>query len=585
MLRHAQPSSAWDPIYRAERNDLVLTRLRWCLGLGLFGIVVWIVELIVGPSAVRALRIDALVAYATVCVGVSVLTTVPALRQHVVRLALAYVVVLTLGLTAYLNRLPGGPEIAPAVLAIILLGTTLLLPWGLGPQVVVAGVTLAGYLHIYFGLPEPRNMSAVPAMLLGSAVAMVGAYLVDAYRARLFEQTWQQEQLVALTRELVGHADLGSVMTRVVERGRQLLAVDAAVLAQRDRERRMHRVEVAAPADERMAWLLGLEVPDELPFVASVLERDALRMPEDDPHSAVVPLLRERGVHRVLYVVMRYGAEVLGILAFVRKDDVPFTASEQLLARGLADQAALALHNAQLVTDLRRASRLKSEFVSTMSHELRTPLNVILGFSEMGRDPQVDTLECLSRIELAGRELLALIEGTLEIGRLEAGRDQLELAPVALPAWWRALGESCARIPCNPGVVLEWAQEAPPVTLVSDARKLTIVLRNLVGNALKFTERGSVQVALIAEGDALVLRVADTGIGICPEDRAVIFDMFRQGDGSDSRRYGGTGLGLYIVHRFVEQLGGTVAVDSTPGAGSVFTVRLPRDVSAVAAAA
>jgi signal transduction histidine kinase len=123
-------------------------------------------------------------------------------------------------------------------------------------------------------------------------------------------------------------------------------------------------------------------------------------------------------------------------------------------------------------------------------------------------------------------------------------------------------------------VHLEWSDAVPAVSLLTDPRKLTVVLRNLVGNALKFTESGYVRVEAHHDAEGLVLRVADTGIGIRPEDQQTIFEMFRQADGSDSRRYGGTGLGLYIVRRFVEQLGGSVTVDSAPGRGSVFSVCL-----------
>jgi len=110
---------------------------------------------------------------------------------------------------------------------------------------------------------------------------------------------------------------------------------------------------------------------------------------------------------------------------------------------------------------------------------------------------------------------------------------------------------------------------------VTDPRKLLVVVRNLVGNALKFTERGSVRAEVRLEADTVILRVADTGIGIRREDQETIFDMFRQADGSDTRRFGGSGLGLYIVRRFVQQLGGTIALESAPGQGSVFTVALP----------
>jgi signal transduction histidine kinase len=213
-----------------------------------------------------------------------------------------------------------------------------------------------------------------------------------------------------------------------------------------------------------------------------------------------------------------------------------------------------------------------------MSHELRSPLNVILGFAEMARDPAISPAErerCLTRVEAAGRELLCLIESTLEVGKLEAGRDDVRIEPIVLRTFWPELGRSCEAFPHGPGVVLDWSGDVPDVTIATDPRKLTLIARNLVGNALKFTERGWVRADVRVRDDALLLRVADTGIGIRSDDQSTIFEMFRQADGSDSRRYGGTGLGLYIVRRFVEQLGGTIALDSTLGVGSTFVATVP----------
>src|SRR5581483_10457866 len=168
---------------------------------------------------------------------------------------------------------------------------------------------------------------------------------------------------------------------------------------------------------------------------------------------------------------------------------------------------------------------------------------------------------------------------------IEAGRDEVRLAPVPLSTVWTELGEVCARLPRADAVQLAWVPDVPAVSLVTDRRKLGVIMRNLVGNALKFTEQGWVRADVRADGDVVVLRVADTGIGIRTEDRDAIFEMFRQADGSDSRLYGGTGLGLYLVRRFAEQLGGTVSVESAPGRGSVFTVRLPVSGTSVQVAA
>jgi signal transduction histidine kinase len=239
----------------------------------------------------------------------------------------------------------------------------------------------------------------------------------------------------------------------------------------------------------------------------------------------------------------------------------------------------LALANSRLIAELARASRLKSEFVSTMSHELRTPLNVILGYAEMAREPSLDEAERadnLRRIEQAARDLLDLIESTLEVGRIDAGRDVVRLEAIRLRDFLADLGEACRRLPRRSAVRFSWPDDVADCVVTTDPRKLIVVVRNLVGNALKFTEHGEVRVAVDVSDEAVVLAVSDTGIGIRREDQASIFEMFRQADGSDTRRFGGTGLGLYIVRRFVDQLNGRIALESAPGCGATFTITLPR---------
>jgi PAS domain S-box-containing protein len=285
-----------------------------------------------------------------------------------------------------------------------------------------------------------------------------------------------------------------------------------------------------------------------------------------------------------LAIALRRGGDVVG--AAVAAVPSPFAADELRIAAGVALVGSMALANADLVTRLEEAGRLRSEFVSTMSHELRTPLNVMLGYTEMLRDTTDDDTRwaLLDRMEASGRDLLELIESTLDLGRIEAGRDSVRIEPISLRTLLLAVGASCSRFPRRPSVLLRWPVDPPDCMLATDPRKLTVVLRNLVGNALKFTEHGFVQLEAELTSDAVVLRVRDSGIGIRREDHERIFDMFRQADGSDSRRFGGTGLGLYIVRRFVRQLGGEVTLTSEPGHGSTFTVTLPR-TSAVANAA
>ena len=289
-------------------------------------------------------------------------------------------------------------------------------------------------------------------------------------------------------------------------------------------------------------------------------------------------LLREYGVTRSLYVALRRGHEVVGFLsAGFQGRMAAFTPLQERLAIGIAQLASMALENSRLVDELRHASQLKSEFVSTMSHELRTPLSVILGYTDMLADDGLDGTDrarTLGRIRSAGLELLEMIEATLSLGRLDAGRDPACIERVEIGGLLEDLATEFAALGPRPATTLRF-EPAGDLLLDTDRRKLRMILKNLVGNALKFTPSGEVVVRCEPHRDRCALVVHDTGVGIAPEHLPVIFEMFRQADSSDTRSYGGVGLGLYIVQRLIEQLGGDIAVASAPGRGTTFTVTLP----------
>ncbi|HUE30076.1 MAG TPA: ATP-binding protein [Verrucomicrobiae bacterium] len=248
------------------------------------------------------------------------------------------------------------------------------------------------------------------------------------------------------------------------------------------------------------------------------------------------------------------------------------------LISGIAQHATIVLRNARLLEEVRRASAMKSEFVSAVSHELRSPLNVILGYLEMTLDGafgpvNTEQRHALRRTQEQSVALLEMITALLDVNRLEAGRLPVQRAQVSVV---QLLEEICEQLPetwRRPEVQLRRALAPGLPAIETDAGKLKTVVRNLLHNAFKFTERGHVTLGagLTPAGD-LAITVADTGCGIPPDAIHYIFDMFRQVPGSSG---GGVGLGLHLVRRLLHVLGGTVSVASEVGKGTCFTVILP----------
>jgi len=226
------------------------------------------------------------------------------------------------------------------------------------------------------------------------------------------------------------------------------------------------------------------------------------------------------------------------------------------------------------------ANRAKSEFLATMSHELRTPLGIILGYTDLllehtfgtVSEPQADPLR---RIDRSARELYELITAVLDLSRLEAGRLPLATRVTQVAGLFQEIQTETQRLQEQTGLIFVWDVEPVLPVLYTDAGKLKVVLKNLIGNAMKFTKEGRIMVAARGYKDGVEFSVADTGIGIPQEALEVIFEPFRQIEHAATCQYGGTGLGLYIVKRLLEVLGGTITVESEVGRGSMFRVWMP----------
>jgi len=299
---------------------------------------------------------------------------------------------------------------------------------------------------------------------------------------------------------------------------------------------------------------------------------------QDHPPAA---LATQYGITQTLTIALRRGGEIVGLLsACYRGREEPFTLQQERIAAGIGQLASLALENARLVEQLERASRLKSDFVATMSHELRTPLNVIVGYGDLLLDgafgelapAQADTLR---RMDRSAHALHELITATLDVSRLETGRLAIDLTDVSVADLMHEIDTEIHELRQKPGLDFSWDIPRDLPCLRTDPNKLKVVLKNLISNAVKFTEAGSVTVGVEGRDGHLEFRVTDTGIGIESKAQAVIFEPFRQADSSMTRRFGGVGLGLYIARRLLEMLGGTITVDSTPGRGSTFRVSVP----------
>jgi signal transduction histidine kinase len=250
--------------------------------------------------------------------------------------------------------------------------------------------------------------------------------------------------------------------------------------------------------------------------------------------------------------------------------------TEMLRLRFSMDQ--IAEQRADALALAERQSAVKSQFLATMSHEMRTPLHGMLGTLRLlrGAPAGADPGPQLDLVERAGEHLLGLINDVLDFSRLEAGRLEIQSVPFDMTAVLREAIELNTATAASKGLGLHLTSELPDQRWVQgDPARVRQVLINLIGNAVKFTEHGGVDVTATVTGDRLRIAVRDTGIGISADDATRIFDPFQQADGSFSRRFAGTGLGLTISRELARAMGGDLSCDSTPGEGSVFTFEVP----------
>src|SRR5262249_55835985 len=311
---------------------------------------------------------------------------------------------------------------------------------------------------------------------------------------------------------------------------------------------------------------------------------------QSDPSSPVLDVIVRAGFRAWLTVPLLGADRVVGALVIRRKAPGEFPKHIVDLLQTFAAQSVLAIQNANLFAEvetkshqLKMASEHKSQFLASMSHELRTPLNAIIGLTEMmvthalrfGTDKAQEPLQ---RVHRAGTHLLGLINQVLDLSKIEAGKLELNQQTVQLaPLVEDVIGTARQLAEQNKNRLVVDVQEKLGAVTV-DPMRLRQILLNILSNACKFTKEGAVTLRarkVANGGNWIEFVVADTGIGMTPEQQAKLFGEFSQADATTAQRFGGTGLGLAITRKLARLMGGDVTVASEPGKGSVFTLRLP----------
>jgi GAF domain-containing protein len=469
----------------------------------------------------------------------------------------------------------------------------------LGVPLLRDGVTIAVIVLLRNAMRPftDKQIDLVTTFANQALIAIENVRLFDEVQARTEElsESLQQQTATADVLKVISRStfDLKSVLQTLVESAGRLCNADYATIT-RQKDGALFFAEAYGYSSEFIEYVKAMPVEPGRGTATgrALLDGRIIHIADvlADPEYAWAEAQKLGGYRTVLGVPMLREGIPTGVLTLTRSEVRPFTEKQIELVSTFADQAAIAIENVRLFDEiqdknrqLQQASENKSQFVSSVSHELRTPLNAIIGLTDMlvtnaARFGTEKAKEPLQRVHRAGTHLLGLINQVLDLSKIEAGKLELNPQTVQLqPLINEVIGTAGQLAEQNKNRLVIDAQENLGALTV-DPMRLRQILLNLLSNACKFTKEGEVKLRarkVANGGNCIEFAVADTGIGMTPEQQAKLFADFTQADAATAQRFGGTGLGLAITRKLARMMGGDVTVTSDPGKGSVFTVRLP----------